>query len=466
MAFVKSLNNGTTIGENEMDHNIACCYLTHNHANVVREVLDIVKDIYDRNGIDIYIYDSSSNMDTKEIVDELVKKGTNNLFYVRVDEKIGGGGKLLEIFKGVGLKKEYDYIWANKDRSYVLESAVEIIQSESHKGFECMYIDSSRPMQMARKKYKTVYNREEFFYEFGWIVTSWETILLHTQKMLKLIDWEAFEKKYRIGPKNSFNQVLVVFGQLATISNPKIRVFERKDVPIYNSPTAGSGWIDYTFELWGQEWPEAIRSLPECYDEYKAKVIMDQGMHPCVFGSINWLVYLKKRGILNEKTWGKVKKTWSDVSEISSLCMEAILADDYDRMIKQSFADFNDALKEEKYDKAYYLFTENSFLEYTLGTVNYWMLRYSFDVYLQEIFANKEPGIMKNVHDYEDILYKYQFLKYYVRRLEYGINSEKIADFIKNNGISSEFLGSVIERECMEPIEVIEKLEQIYSTGE
>ena len=260
--------------------------------------------------------------------------------------------------------------------------------------------------------------------------------------------------------------MLVVFGQLANISNPKIRVFERKDVPIYNSPTAGSGWIDYTFELWGQEWPEAIRSLPECYEEYKAKVIMDQGMHPCVFGSINWLVYLKKRGILNEKTWGKIKKTWSDVSEISSLCMEAILVDDYDRMIKQSFADFNDALKEEKYDKAYCLFMENSFLEYTLGTVNYWMLRYSLEVYLQEIFANKEPGIMKNVHDYEDILYKYQFLKYYVRRLEYGINSEKIADFIKNNGISSEFLGSVIERECMEPIEVIEKLEQIYATGE
>ena len=449
-----------------MDHNIACCYLTHNHANVVSEVLNIVKDIYDRNGIDIYIYDSSTNMETKEIVDELVREGTDNLFYVRVDEKIGGDGKLLEIFKGVGLRKEYDYIWANKDRSYVLESAAEIIQSESHKGYECMYIDCSRPIQMARKKYKKIYSREEFFYEFGWIVTSWETMLIHTKKMLKLIDWDEFEKKYRIGSKNSFNQVLVVFGQLAKISIPKIRVFGEQEVIIYNSAAVGSGWINDTFELWGQKWPEAICSLPECYDEYKAKVIMDQGMHPYVFGSINWLVSLKKRGILNEKVWKKIKNTWADVSEISSACIEAILADDYNRMIRQSLDDFNDALKEEKYDKAYCLFTENSFLEYLLGTVNYWMIRYSFDVYLQEIFANKELGIMKDVHDYKTILYKYQFLKYYVRRLEYGINSEKIADFIKDNGISSEFLGYVIKCECMEPMEVIEKLEQIYSTRE
>ena len=39
-----------------MTHNIACCYLTHNHPHVVKEVLDEVLDYYNENGIDIYIY--------------------------------------------------------------------------------------------------------------------------------------------------------------------------------------------------------------------------------------------------------------------------------------------------------------------------------------------------------------------------------------------------------------------------
>ena len=193
------------MGDGRMNHNIACCYLTHNHPSVVKEVLEIVKDYYDQNGIDIYVYDSSTNKETKEIVQGFIDNGVNNLFYIPINEKLGGDGKLLEIFKGTGLKKKYDYIWPNKDRSYVTKKTAQAIQRESTAGYDCIFNDCYFPLESERKKYKKIYEKEEFFSEFGWLTTSWDTVLINTQKVLDKICWEEFEKKYDVGiPKPVF----------------------------------------------------------------------------------------------------------------------------------------------------------------------------------------------------------------------------------------------------------------------
>lgn len=441
-----------------MTHNIACCYLTHNHPDVVKRVLGKVLNSYDENGIDIYMYDSSTSNDTKEYIDKLIAEGAKNLFYVPVDAGIGGDGKLLQILKGYGLKKEYDYIWPNKDRSYVIGDSAQKIQQESRKHYDCMMIDSWIPVASDHREYKPVYEREEFFKEFGWLTTSWETMLISTDILLHTIEWDSFEEKYQLGQNQNFNQPLTVLGGLALKEHPQIRVLSYREVILRNDLSTTSAWINATFPLWAERWPKAIASLPACYDPYKAGVIKDQGMHPNVFGSVDNLLLLENGHLLTYEVWDQYKDKWNMLTDVPARYVEAILAHDYGRLIQMTFEDFNTALREQEYDRAYYLISGASCIANMTGVTYFWMLRSCLDIYLREVSTRKTDGIMSGVNSYQDLIYKYQKLKFYVRRAEYdiAIPQDELLAFLHNNRITAQFIHIVIDKECVDKKKVLE----------
>ena len=82
-----------------MKNKVACCYLTHEHPEVVDEVLGAVCEEYGKRGIDIYVYDSSENDDTKGIVEKYSSKGSCGVYYVPIQftkGKNGGNEKDIE----------------------------------------------------------------------------------------------------------------------------------------------------------------------------------------------------------------------------------------------------------------------------------------------------------------------------------------------------------------------------------
>lgn len=447
-----------------MKHNIACCYLTHNHPMVMREVLSIVKDYYNCNGIDIYIYDSSTNRETEKIVTELVSNGASNIYYVNIDEKLGADGKIVEIFKGIGLKKKYEYIWANKDRSYVTEKTARAIQRECAKGYDCILNDCYIPIETERRTYKEIYRREEFFSEFGWLTTSWDTVLLSSRRILDKIDWKEYEEKYDIGINNNFNQVMILFAGLS--DEARIKVIHGDEAGIFNSKQIQKP-MGIPFETWGKNWPAAIRKLPKYYEPYMKKVIKDVGRRTWIFGSLDNLILLAQNNILTDEVWKDIKNDWTNLSDISVECVEAILNKKYEEAVWLSFERFNLALLNQKYDYAFEIINKNNIWAEILGLKIYWMLHGCFVIYLQEVREGKDPGIMQGVKSYKDILIKYQTLKFYVRRLEYGIdeqNEKEVIEFVKGNHISSIFLGYVIQHECIDVARVIEKWESLCLT--
>lgn len=80
------------------------------------------------------------------------------------------------------------------------------------------------------------------------------------------------------------------------------------------------------------------------------------------------------------------------------------------------------------------------------------MLVSCFEVYLSEIRKQKHERIMFEVKNYKDLLYKYQELKFLLRRMEYGIkvNRDEVVSFIKEYNISSEFVEVVVIKETIE----------------
>ncbi len=440
-----------------MTHNIACCYMTHNHPDVVKRILGVVLQPYDENGIDIYIYDSSTSDETKDFVYSLIEAGIRNLFYVTVDAALSGDGKLLEILQGHGLQKEYDYIWPCKDRSFMTADSVRLIQQESRKNYDCMLIDCWIPVSSDYRNYKKVYGREEFFREFGWMTTSWEVMLFHTDMLLHTIEWDSFIRQYHLCKDQAFNQPLTVFGGLALREDPKIRVLSYKEVTIGNDKAVSSGWVDATFPLWGKMWPDAIGSLPECYEPYKAEVIKSQGMHPNVFGSVDNLIILEKRNAFTREIWDQYKDRWSTLSDIPPRYVEAVLDKDSIRIIQMAIEDFNAALQEKQYKRAYYIFSRTTYLSYLLGSTYYWMIRRCMDVHLREKGAGIENGILTGVGNHQDLLYKYQKLKFYMRRIEYDIPFEKeeLTAFLHNNSITRQFINVMIDSECIDTSKLI-----------
>lgn len=94
-----------------MKYSIACCFLTHNHPDIVKDILDKCLKIYANFGVDIFFYDDSDDDATKQIAEKKISEGASNLFYIDVHSAINGDHKYYLILQGYGLPKDYDYIW-------------------------------------------------------------------------------------------------------------------------------------------------------------------------------------------------------------------------------------------------------------------------------------------------------------------------------------------------------------------
>lgn len=141
------------------------------------------------------------------------------------------------------------------------------------------------------------------------------------------------------------------------------------------------------------------------------------------------------------------------MSDIPKRYVELILEKKYETTILIAFDDFNKMLQYGNYEAAYYIITGTQYIINLIGNTYYWMLVSCFEAYLSEIRKQKHERIMFEVTNYKDLLYKYQELKFFLRRLEYGINvnRDEVESFIKKyNNISSEFIEAVVTKETIE----------------
>jgi len=100
---------------------IACCYLTYNHPEVVKEVLEGALNNYTKYGTDMYFYDSSDDDLTKNIIESYISNGAQRLFYIDTRHINTGDEKYIYALQKNGLMKKYDYLWICKDRMYLEE---------------------------------------------------------------------------------------------------------------------------------------------------------------------------------------------------------------------------------------------------------------------------------------------------------------------------------------------------------
>lgn len=378
---------------------VAYCILTHNSVDVLLEVSKQYFEIYEQNGVDIYLYDSSTDTQTYSLYKAWLIKGITNLYYVDCKDIPSGTAKHLKVLQGYGLNGKYDYIWPTKDRIFVSESHLRLILDKLE--------DKPDVVLTARKNDSFFYDIPEmpeyfdepvgFFKYYGATSTSWNCVLFNFTTMLQDINWEEYDSTYGINENNSFNQTSVLFIRLADMKNCSITVVRPQPMERLGVPSNGSSWINETVELWGKRWPNAINNLPSIYEREKAYVIKTECMHPLVFGSIDHLTYIMEKKWFTKGLFDEIRDDFSLYSDIPAAYIDLMLERDFNTLYGLLYDDFVKAIRMEDYYKAMWILQTASPLKKIMGIELYNKFTGLLTEYQNEMMNNGVSHILDNV---------------------------------------------------------------------
>lgn len=391
----------------------AFCILTKDHPDIVKEISLNFYAPLTAKGFDIYIYDSSEDDKTEKLIKAWSQAGYNNVYYVDARFTKTGDEKLVAIYMGYGLQKEYDYIWNAKDRVMYSSDFLDRIVADMSKSPDVIMAGLEEDSYFfSYKKFDDEYrNPVTFFRDFGATSTSWDSIIFNRNTMLKDIDWEKYEEKYQVGYSNPFNQPTVLFARLAEINNPYIIVERPQFYDRVFSNGTGSGWISQTVNLWGVKWPAAINRLPSIYDEYKKYIIKVETMHICVFGSHGQMMGLAMEGHLNKENFAIIKPYFHELSDIPVEYVEMMIDDKIEDLAVLLWNDYNRAYIEKDIDKIIWYHKANEWLTGTLGEDVYDDMKSYFKEYMHEQNPDKKKAYFDDINSLDEAIAKVK--KYY-----------------------------------------------------
>ena len=309
---------------------IAVFVATYNHPDVVNDVLEKCTKDYKECGIDIYYYDSSEGNETELVVKKYQDVGFDNIYYLKISSEMRLKEKLYMIFSGYGQKEGYDYIWPVKDRVYCPKITLENILEAAEEGYDSIFLgimNTANGIQIGTTTYE---NPVEFYRDWGWLTTSLDVVIYNSKSMLDGFDEITFKKQYAEEYNASHFAYVYFLNQIANIDNLKIRLLRDGRTGIYNSPLGKSMWRKSTFLVWQEYWIKANLDLPECYNQYKPKVIKETASLPWILGSISSLIELRDMGVLSLESYEVIKEDWKMISDIPLETVHAIICGTYD----------------------------------------------------------------------------------------------------------------------------------------
>lgn len=296
--------------------------LTYNRPQVVEDVLKSCAEHYKRCGVEIYYFDSSTNDETKKVIEEFNAKGFDNIIHVPVKGGAPPHIKRTMIYEGKGLLRKYRYVWLTKDRAWVEESALKEILKVAEEEYDAILI-ATRP---GDKTY--IDSAEELFSRWAPISTSMNTVLLNTETILK--DYKVPECVIKF-PRwfCDFGHYYTLFDGLSRIENPRISRIEM-DNRIIMSPLGESTWTHEAFVVWEDSWIVVNDMLPSIYAPYKDYIIKKVAELPWILAERNRLIELYEKGALKPEMLPHILENWERISDIPKEVVIAIANGEYD----------------------------------------------------------------------------------------------------------------------------------------
>ena len=277
------------------DIKLAMCIPTYNRPEVIQELVEKIAPRYWQYGFDLYIYDSSENTQTEQIVQTWIDR-CEKLHYVKIDSKIHSNLKVYNIFKEFGEALEYDYLWVCTDAISWSDHVLDSIGKCMQQGYDIV-IPNYRDMENLGDREYT--DENALFLDCAWHMTLYGSTILKVSTMLQKVNWDELIEKYMVPECINHSHVAFYFEKIKKLDHWRAihLSFSDKDM-ILSRLRRVSGWRKETFYVWCYCWPTMINKLPDTYKN-KKEVIKKHGINSQILSYWN-LKDLRKENVLDK----------------------------------------------------------------------------------------------------------------------------------------------------------------------
>lgn len=309
---------------------ICLCIVTYNRCLVIKDFMEKCASYYLGAGIDIYIYDSSDNDNTKQVLDKWEDENKERVYYVRVPSDLHANMKVYKIWQFYGLKREYDFIWMSGDVLQFFDQGIRIIVENLRSEYDLIELDIYDKGDIGYRLYT---KSDEFFVENAWKTSYFGTIILNTHTFLTNVEWNYYETKYSKKKFINYSHVSFYFNRIQELNS-----FQCMHLPLCDDFAKSvykkeAGWRKNTFQVLCKGGVSTIKELPDCYTN-KKKAMLDLGVNS-VFYNADAFRKLKKEGIYSFKIFMEYFLTWRKVCNVKywELFMIAALSGEAEKKI-------------------------------------------------------------------------------------------------------------------------------------
>lgn len=254
---------------------MAMCIPTYGRSRVVEEMLCRCAQYYVELGLDIYIYDSSEDDDTKEVVEEYARR-LGNIYYVKMPSDMHANMKVFKIFQQYNMKRRYDFIWLCGDAWQFSKRLMESVVLQLDTQYDMIEINVAAVETVGTRVY-TDYN--EYLKDCAWHLSLFGAVILNVRTMLMEADWEYYEKKYN-------DKVLIYYSHVGLYFERLAEKEQFKALHIRFNPSWGRtsrfrkqcAWYKDTFFIVCNGWISTIEALPDCYTA-KEQAVLSLGIN-------------------------------------------------------------------------------------------------------------------------------------------------------------------------------------------
>ena len=297
---------------------LAICLPTYRHPEMIDEMLVRCLDFYDRYDVDLYVYDSSPDNSTEDIVASFCKND-QHIIYKQIDEDVQSNVKALNGLREIYEKGIYEYLWICPDYFQLKEEGLRQILDEMKNAPEAIILNYRDVTGIG---YKVYFDINDLFLEMAWHMSSYPATIIRSD-LLDEIGWEGMSDKYFKEDRVSLSHIGLYFEALAKKNKVKaIHIPIGSDEVGISSYRKDSMWNYATFMVWCEHWPNTVYALPDIY-ENKESVIRSLGINTGIFSERNFKK-LWREGFFDDGIYRKYENKWQLFTDVPNRTIKKI----------------------------------------------------------------------------------------------------------------------------------------------
>jgi len=267
---------------------------THNRADCIEEYLERQCASAAELGVDLILWDTSTDGKTEAIANDYRARGYSNVHYDRYDgptDRLAIDRKVVAACRKYG--EQYPYLWFSSDGTIIdLPAVFPKLKEELEKGYVLIGLGHEACPPAQRTEYTDC---AALFRDCGWWLTSLTSTVYSSKLLRRAMDVLPLDSP-------DFRGLWLPMSVFYTIADAPFQMLYLPQAHFWtvNPRRSDSFWkvSGNALRQWGEVWCETIDALPAVYDSDKAAVLKSFDAHIHLF-SVRQLVNMKPEGNLS-----------------------------------------------------------------------------------------------------------------------------------------------------------------------